>query len=114
MSFVSLLIDTCTVQRYTEGGADAYGIPTKTWAAHLTDEVCRLMAGTGRVSSTGIEVRLEAKVVIASYVLFIGDVDITERDRVVIGSVTYQVLAVADRQNGVGSHHKECLMDTVR
>lgn len=108
MSFVSLLINTCTVERYTIGAADAYGIPAKTWANHLTDEACRLMATTGR------EVLVGAEVVIADYKLFIGDVDITEQDRVVIDSITYEVLLVEDKQDDSASHHKECAMRVVR
>lgn len=108
MSYSSLLINTCTVQRFTEGTLDDYGIPSKTWIDHLTDEPCRLMASSGR------EIKVGAEVVIADYKLFLGDVDIIEQDRVIIGSITYEVLLVADRQDGVGSHHKECFMRAVR
>ena len=108
MSFASLLINTCIVQRNTPGVADSYGQPTASWADHLTDEACRLMATTGR------EVAVGAEVVIADYKLFLGDVDITEQDRVIINSVTYEVLLVGNRQNGTGSHHKECFMRAVR
>ena len=109
MSYATLLINTCTVQRNTPpGGGDAYGRPTPGWADHLPNEPCRLMAGAGR------ELTIGAEVVIADYKLFIGDVDITEQDRVVIGATTYEVLLVTDKQDGVGSHHKECFMRTVR
>ncbi len=108
MSFTSLLIETCTVQRYTEGAADNYGVPAKTWADHLTDQACRINATTGR------EVLVGAKVVVADYKMFIADIDITEQDRVVSGGVTYEVLLVSDRQNSTVDHHKECLMKAVR
>ena len=108
MSFEDLLINTCTIQRYMEGAADAYGTPVKTWAAHISGKDCRLMAGKGR------EVMVGAEVVIADYTLFIEDVDITEQDRVIIDSVTYEVLLVADKQNGSDDHHKECFMRAVR
>lgn len=104
MSFDSLLVNVCTVERYTEGVADNYGNPTLTWASHLSSEPCRLMATTGK------EVKIGAEIVIANYTLFLGDVDITEQDRVVIGSTTYEVLLVSDRQDSTGSHHKECFM----
>ncbi len=108
MAFADLLINTCTVRRYTTGAADAYGTPAQTWADHLTDQACRLMAGTGR------EVMVGAEVVIADYKLFIQDVDITEQDRVIVDGVTYEVLLVSDRQDSIGRHHKACYMRTVR
>lgn len=108
MSYTSLLINTCTVQRNTAGAQDAYGTPADAWADHLADIACRLMAGTGK------EITVGAEVVIAKYKLFLGDVDITEQDRVVIGGVTYEVLLVTDKQDESGSHHKECFMRVVR
>lgn len=108
MSFDDLLINTCTVRRYTEGAAGDYGTPAKTWTDHLTDQACRLMATNGRETKVG------AEVVIADYKLFIADVDITEQDRVVIDSTTYEVLLVADRQDSDDVHHKECYLRVVR
>ena len=108
MSYTDLLIDTCTVRRYTEGAVDDYGKPTLTWDDHLADEPCRLSASSGR------EITIGAEVVIADYKLFLGDVDITERDRVILGGITYQVLLVTNRQNGTADHHKECYLQVVR
>ena len=106
MSYTDLLIDSCTVQVFTDGAQDAYGNPAKTWTS--TSQACRLM------HTTGVELKIGAEVVIADYKLFLGDVTITEQSRVEVSSVDYEVLLVSDRQNGVGSHHKECLMRTVR
>ena len=115
MSYTSLLIDTCDVERFTTGANDDYGQPTKTWAVHLDDIACRFQSGTGRgIGRAGMEVLVGAKVVVADYLLFLGDVDITERDRVVSGGVTYEVILVADKQDGTDSHHKERLLKTVR
>ena len=108
MSYTSLLIDTCTTQRYTEGAEDAYGAPVLTWADNLTDTACRLQA------TTGIELTIGAEVVVADYKLFLGDVNITEQDRVVKDSITYEVLLVSNRQDGITSHHKECLLRVSR
>ena len=108
MTFATLLIDTCTVRRFTEGAQDAYGIPAKTWANHLVDEPCRVS------TPTGIEIKVGAEIVIADLLLFIGDVDVTEQDRIVLNTITHEILLVKDRQNGVGSHHKECYLRTVR
>lgn len=115
MSYATLLVDICTTQRYTEGARDAAGMPAKTWADLLVDEPCRLQAGIGRgIGRAGVEVKVGAKLVVADYLFFIGDVDITEQDRVIIDGATYSVVLVADKQDGVDSHHKECLMQTVR
>ena len=108
MSYTSLLINTCTVQRNTPGAQGTYGQPAASWADYLEDIACRLMA-TG-----GTELKINAEVVIANYKLFLGDVDITEQDRVIISSVTYEVLMVEDKQDSTTSHHKECFMNTVR
>lgn len=108
MSYTSLLINTCTVRRFTEGAVDDYGNPALTWADHLADEACRLVASSGR------ELKVGAELVIADYKLFLGDVDITEQDTVIIDSITYEILLVADRQDGIDSHHKECFMKVSR
>ncbi len=114
MSYSSLLINTCNIWRFTPGVADAYGNPAKAWVNILPDEPCRIMpAGMGNQPS-GREIRVGAEVVIAHYKLFLGDVGITEQDRVTIGAITYEVLMVEDKQDAIGSHHKECWMNTVR
>ena len=115
MSFESLLTSTCTIRRYTTGAADAYGTPVKTWADHLTNQACRLMTGTsGGNTSSGVEILVGAKLVVADYIMFIKVVDITEQDRVVSGGITYEILMVADRANGLASHHKEVWLKAVR
>ncbi len=108
MSFASLLINTCTVQRNTPGAGNDYGWPAESWADHLPDIDCRIMP------LEGVELRIGAEVVIAEYKLFLNDVDITEQDRVVLDSITYEVLLVKDIQNGVSDHHKECMLRAVR
>lgn len=108
MSFASLLIDSCTVERFTEGIADDYGRLAKTWTSHLIDEPCRLGDTGGR------EVTVGAEVVIANFKLFTEDIDITEQDRVIIDEITYEILSVLRRKDGIESHHKELLMRAVR
>ncbi len=105
MSYTSLLIDLCTIQRYTEGVADAYGNPTLTWdLTYLVDELCRLVASPGR------EIKVGAEIVIADYKLFLDSIDITEQDRVVMGGNTYEILLVQDYADHTDSHHKQCWM----
>ena len=107
MTFAMLLINTCTIERFTADDTDDYGNPTGTWAG--TDEPCRLQAGVGR------ELKIGAEVVIADYKLFLNEsADITERDRVVVDDIEYEVLLVAGRQGGVQEHHKECFMRVTR
>jgi head-tail adaptor len=109
MSFAGLLINTCTIRRYAAGAADAYGNPTKDWADHLVNEPCRWSTPVNR------EIKVGAEIVIADLQLFLeADTDITEQDRVILNATTYEVLSAADRQNGTGNHHVECLLRTVR
>ena len=108
MSYTSLLIDTCTIERFSEGSADTYGAPTLTWAAVLTDIDCRL------VSITGQELKIGAEIVVADYKLFLEDVTLTERDRAVISSIAYEILLVLSKADSLGGHHKECLMRVSR
>ncbi len=120
MSYESLLISTCTIQRYTEGARDSYGKPALTWADYLVDEPCRLVPGIGKgtllagkeTGQSGFFVN--ANVVEAGYTLFLRDVDITEQDRVVLDGITYEVRIVLGPENTVGIHHKECFIETVR
>lgn len=108
MSFGNLLINTCDIERFTEGVADSYGIPAKTWTVLHDDEPCRHVFGQGR------EVRIGQEVVIVYDQLFVGDIDITEQDRVIIDTGTYQVLAVVLRQDSFGSHHKHLYLEIVK
>jgi len=108
MSFTDLLIHSCTVRRNSPGPADAYGYPAPSWSDYLTAQDCRLQPQKGR------EIRLLAEVVVADYVLFIADVDVTEQDRVIVDSVTYEILMVELMDNGFGGHHKELQLRVVR
>ena len=112
MSFTSLLKDTCTVRRFTEGAANAYGTPVKTWSNYLTDEACRLQS-SGSISG-GREFKVGAEVVVADNRLYIGLVDITEQDRVIIDSITYEILLVEDFADAATNQHKRCWLKVVR
>ena len=110
MSYASLLISLCTIQRFAESlPPDDYGNPIKTWdLTYIEDEPCRLVASTGR------EIKVGAEIVVADYKLFLSDVDITEQDRVVIDSLTYEILLVQDYADHTASHHKQCWLRIVR
>ena len=102
MSYTTLLIDTMTTQRFTEGAQDSYGVKIRTWADNLTDQACRLVA------APGIELKIGAEIVIADYKLFVQDIDIIEQDRVVISGLTYEVLLVQIYADSNTDHHKQC------
>ena len=108
MTFASLLINTCTVLRYAAGAQDAYGTPAKGWFNHLLNEPCRWSTPSNR------EVKVGAEVVLADLQLFLGDVDVTEQDRLILDTKTYEILSVVPRQNGLGDHHKEVFLRTVK
>jgi hypothetical protein len=110
VTYSDLLINTCTIRRFTEGAADSYGHPVKTWAAvpALTDIACRYSEPKNN------EIKVGAEVLIYDLDLFMNDVDITVQDRVVLSSETYEILGVKDRQNGTGVHHKELAIRTIR
>lgn len=108
MTFENLLINTCTVKRFAEGAQDDYGIPAKTWNDLLVDEPCRL------VWIKAQEIKMGAEVALVDIKLFIGDVDITEQDRVLIDGETYEVLQVTDHQDQFTGHHKQCYLQVVK
>lgn len=107
MSYDSLLINTCTIRRFTDGAADAYGNPARTWADHLVDQPCRQIYGKGT------EIKIGAEVVIIYDELFVKDIDVIVWDRVVIGSDTYDIVSVVQRQDSTGHHHKQCYLQRV-
>jgi len=100
MSYASLLINVCVIERFAAGVADAFGNPAKNWAAHLTVDG-RLSSATGRERQDATEVTQ------VDEMLFLEDVDVTEHDRVTVDGVTFNIVFVTDKQNGTGDHHKE-------
>ena len=107
MSFTSLLINSATIRRYTAGAVDGYGNVTKTWADHLVAQPCRLSYPRGRQIQRGTEV------VPVEALLFMNDVDVTENDRAVVDGTTWEILFVADLQDGTGDHHKELALTRI-
>ena len=108
MSYASLLINTCTIESFSSTTNDDYGLPVKTWADFLTDEPCRLVPNTNR------EVKVGAEVVLADYILFLGDKSVTEQMRVLIGTTYYEILSASTYQDGISEHHQELLLRTVK
>ena len=108
MTFENLLINTCNIQRFAEGAVDDYGHPSKTWATLHEDEPCRHVSGKGR------EVKVSQEVVIIYDELFVGDIDVTAQDRVILNCTTYQIIDVVFRKDHIGSHHKELYLEIVK
>lgn len=107
MTYSSLLINTCTIRRFTDGADDAYGNPARTWADHLVDQPCRQVYGKGT------EVKVGAEVVIVYDELFLENIDVKVWDRVVIGTTTYDIISVVQRQDLGAQHHKHCFLQKV-
>lgn len=106
MSYADLLINTATIQRFTETGAyDAYGQPVKVWADIYTDEPCRL------TWIKGVEIKIGQEVYILNKRVYLLDVDIINQDRIIIDSLIYDIKDVIIRQDAIGQHHKECLVE---
>jgi len=107
MSFTSLLIDTCDVERFTESSRDDFNQPVGTWSKLHDDQACRLM------STHGIEIKKDTEVVISDWKLFIADVDVTEQDRILLDGSYYNILLVKPMQDSSGGHHKELMLQLV-
>ncbi len=109
MSYAALLINICTIQKLVQDPLtpDAYGNPAVSWT-DVAGVVCRWSTPANR------EVKIGAEVVLADLQLFLGDVDITEQDRVILNTKTYEVLSIERRQDGISSHHVECFIRIVK
>ncbi len=112
MAYLDLLIQSCTIQEDLGGATDNYGNVAEDWQT-LSTQDCRIQPVMGR-QGAGVEIRRGAEVVIAEYVLYLNDVDVTEQDRILLETVVYEILLVKRPQNGVGVHHRELFLRTVR
>lgn len=90
------LTDLCSISRPTDA-ADAFGGQMRTWATVATNVACRIAPETRRPVEEAREGRFAT---IGDYVVTLpAGQDITERDRVVIGGLTYEVIGVRYRTN---------------
>lgn len=90
------LTDVCSISRPTDT-ADAFGGQARTWSTVAASVPCRIAPETRRPVEEGREGRFA---VIGDYVVTLpAGQDVTERDRIVIGGVTYEVLGVRYRTN---------------
>lgn len=86
------LPDTCTIQRATET-SDGAGGRTKTWATLASGVKCRLAPDTYRAEEREVAARLTA--VTAWVITLPVGQDVAEKDRIVVGSSTYEVAGVS-------------------
>jgi len=86
--FDGLLNKTMTTQRRTVSVSDI-GSDTETWADHLTGIACRVqpVSGSERFSLERYNTRI-------THVIYCRVVDVTETDRVIFDSRTFEVRAV--------------------
>lgn len=108
MSFADLLIQTCIIKRHSVLSYDDYGNPILGWTDYLPNVACRLASSGGR------EIKRDIEVVIADYKLYLGDVDITELDVVLLELHHYAVLLVEPFRNANAIHHKRAYLQIVR
>ena len=106
MPFSDLLIDLCDILRYVST-PDEYGQHTKSWGILLANQPCRL---TKPVNN---EVQRDKEIVLADFVLFIDQTDVTEKDRIESGGITYEILSVSPYRGLIGDH-LELMLRTVR
>ena len=115
MTFDSLLINECDIQEFTVAPApDDYGQPIKTWQIKDVDGVLYDDIPCRYVSGKGTEIKVGQEVVIIYDELYVGDIEVTEQDRVILNTLTYQIVSVVPRQDGIGSHHKHLFLEIVK
>jgi len=86
---------------------DTYGNPNKDWA-NLPSQKGRISYPKGRQIQRGTEVTP------VDAVLFLNDVAVTERDKVLVDTIEFEILFVATLQDGATSHHKELSLARVK
>ena len=102
MSFESLLNATATIQRATKTKDSLSGV-VETWADNATGVPCRVVQLSGREQ----QLRGAEGVISSHRVFFKLAVDVTEKDRVVVADLTYDVNFVSPTSK---PHHLEVLV----
>ena len=99
MSFDSLLVHSCTVQRCTSTTVDGYGRPVNTWSNHLPNQACRVGTAKGRTVWNGMQM------VLADYIFYFPNIDITEQDRILYEGKYYRIVFVDHTSDSTSVHH---------
>lgn len=107
MSIANYFNKTCTIYKRTLGATNEYG--ERAWTETSSNISCALQPVT-RLGE-GYEITEAGKTVISTHIIYCATtVDITEGDKVVIDSSTFQVLLVSDdagRAHHLKVHVKE-------
>lgn len=89
----------CTIQRNSAQGEDPYGGPTAPdWYDVTSDEPCRLITQERVVYGLQQDERVESLVLSGYLLLLRPDLDVRERDRVLIGDEVYTISSVSSEQ----------------
>lgn len=103
-----MLIDTCTIERFTQGAQDDYGHPLQSWTGLHVSIPCR------KVFGKGTEIKVGQEVHIVRDELYVEDLDVTTQDRVLLGGEYWDILDVGHYTDSVGPHHKKLYIEKVR
>lgn len=95
-----LLPQTCVIQRYTKTGVALNNDPVYSWATLATPK-CRLYRQSGK------EFDQPHQAVVTTPKVMMMVTDVTEKDRLVIGGETYEVLVVNTIYGMSSAHHLE-------
>lgn len=103
----NLLIHTCSIYRRTQSGTSPSNNPVYMDTLVGSGVKCRL------TSTSGIESETPHKAIPYTYILFTRHSDLNERDKVVIDSVSYEVLSIKRENDMTGFHHIEAGMERI-
>lgn len=87
------LTATCTIQRATSGVSSS-GSPTQTWGTLASNVACRMDEPKQSAAEANINGSIAAPSTFIMHLKY--DQDVTVKDRIVYGSLTYEVQEVLD------------------
>jgi len=114
VSLAAHFIHRCTVRRDSAQGENPYGGPSEPALYDVASDVpCRLVEKHDRVVFGLQQSERAQSMVVSAFVLLVGpDVDLEERDTVVIEGDAYRVSTVQERNTRAG-HHKSARLERV-
>lgn len=109
MSFESLLVHTCDIERPSVVSRDDSGKPIKSWAKLYTSLPCRVALASGQKKWQGVMAEL------VDYEVIVPNIDVTEQDRVLWQGNEHKILFVDHAADATGRHHhKELAVQIIR
>jgi len=107
-SIARLYNTTALVQRKGAATTNSYGEPVASFATHISSVRCRIEGIGGGMSAEMVD-RIQATE--ATNYMYCGPADIKETDRVIFGSITFEVKFVNSRPGGLTKHMEILLME---